>query len=73
MEYSLIRMAKLAGFPVKGAYTIREVSEITGRSKSAINAAVRNGDLVAKLSRGASRGRRIEPVDFEPWWNGDNS
>lgn len=47
-------------------YTVRELVELTGFSKSAINAAIRSGRLVAKSPNG---GTRYRMVSTSAWLN----
>lgn len=66
---AFLEAAQQAGFPVKLAYTVREVSKISGIPYSTLQAAVKNGDLKAFLPPGRTRGRLVRPEWFDTYWN----
>ena len=65
---AFLEAAQQAGFPVKLAYTVREVSKISGIPYSTLQAAVQCGDIQSFLPPGRSRGRLIKPEWFEDYW-----
>lgn len=48
-------------------YTVRDLSEMTGFKKSAINAAIRAGILEAKSPNGGSRYRMVSEVAWDKY------
>ena len=64
----LLRMARIAGLPAKGAYTLREVARASGTSYTTLYEDAVAGRLQTFLPPGRTRGRLVKPVWFEEWW-----
>lgn len=48
-------------------YTVSQICEMTGFSKSSINAAIRRHEMTAVPPNGGKRYRRVSKSDFEAW------
>ncbi|WP_270207946.1 hypothetical protein [Eggerthella lenta] len=64
----LLRMARIAGLPAKGAYTLREVARASGTSYTTLHEDAAAGRLKTFLPPGRTRGRLVKPEWFEDWW-----
>ena len=64
----LLRMARIAGLPAKGAYTLREVASASGTSYTTLYEDAVAGRLQTFLPPGRTRGRLVKPEWFEDWW-----
>lgn len=64
----LLRMARIAGLPAKGAYTLREVARASGTSYTTLYEDAAAGRLKTFLPPGRTRGRLVKPEWFEDWW-----
>lgn len=64
----LLRMARIAGLPAKGAYTLREVARASGTSYTTLYEDAVAGRLQTFLPPGRTRGRLVKPEWFEDWW-----
>lgn len=64
----LLRMARIAGLPAKGAYTLREVARASGTSYTTLYEDAVAGRLQTFLPPGRTRGRLVKPEWFEEWW-----
>lgn len=49
------------------SYTVSQICEMTGYSKSTVNAAIRRRELTAVAPNGGVRYRRIRESDFLAW------
>ena len=52
---------------VERTYTVSQICEMTGYSKSTVNAAIRRRELTAVAPNGGVRYRRIKESDFLAW------
>ena len=64
----LLRRARIAGLPAKGAYTLREVARASGTSYTTLYEDAVAGRLQTFLPPGRTRGRLVKPEWFEEWW-----
>ena len=64
----LLRMARIAGLPAKGAYTLREGARASGTSYTTLYEDAVAGRLQTFLPPGRTRGRLVKPEWFEDWW-----
>ena len=64
----LLRMARIAVLPAKGAYTLREVARASGTSYTTLYEDAVAGRLQTFLPPGRTRGRLVKPEWFEEWW-----
>ena len=64
----LLRMARIAGLPAKGAYTLREVARASGTSYTTLYEDAVAGRLQTFLPPGRTRGRLVKPEWFEEGW-----
>ena len=62
-----VTLAVDAGMPVRRQYTVAEVAEATGKSRSAIYKAIHDGDLPCELPAGFERGALLYPEDVDEW------
>lgn len=62
-----VALAAGAGLPVRRQYTVAEVAEATGKSRSAIYKAIHDGDLPCELPAGFERGALLYPEDVDEW------
>lgn len=53
--------------PIERHYTVAELSDMSGFSKSEINAAIRRGEMEAVYPNGGTRYRRIAHSEFIRW------
>ena len=66
---AFVEAAQQAGLPAKLAYTVREVSQVSGIPYSTLQAAVASGALRSFLPPGRTRGRLIKPRWFDAYFN----
>lgn len=64
-------MARRAGIPEKGAYSLLEVSTATGVSYDAVRRERKLGRLRAFVPRGGKRGYRVLPEWADEWIEGN--
>ena len=62
MAETFADMARAAGLPAKGLYTVREVSEATGVAQSTLRAEMAAGRIPWVLPPERTRGRLIRPA-----------
>lgn len=58
-----------SGVRKKAAYTLQEVSRVSGVKYGAIAAAAREGRIKTFLPPGCKRGRLVRPEWFDEYWN----
>lgn len=63
-------MAREAGLPRKGFYTVREVSEATGVTQSTLRAEMAAGRLAWMMPPTRRRGMLIRPAWVDEWIEG---
>lgn len=62
-----LSMAVAAGLPLRGYYTVAEVSEVTGIPKSTLYTAHREGLIEWRTPRGFERGAIVRPEDVDAY------
>lgn len=62
-----LSMAVAAGLPLRGYYTVAEVSEVTGIPKSTLYTAHREGLIEWMTPRGFERGAIVRPEDVDAY------
>lgn len=69
-QSEFLKAARQAGLPVKLAYTIPEVSFVSGVPKSTVYEEVAAGRLKTNLVKGRVRGHRSKPEWVDEWLEG---